>query len=600
MKLNDLSTNVAMQTLFAQLDRLLQQRLDKGERIDESLLQGLPSHDEQATANAVQMDATVLDQTNLAQAVETPASGVQDYSTWLELRSGLPVRHLADWLPLTRDPTTIPFAEGVKRLCIAMRDADQRLHIVLADPFSASTRLWLQQRLRQAGQTDAIWCASTAADIQAHYVRMEREVKALDAAGNDGNQGTANQDLEIGNLSLSLASISEDESPIVRFVNSTLYDALRAQASDIHLETVPSGLTVKYRLDGVLNTITHQSSLEAANRVISRVKVLADLDISEHRVPQDGRIKIRVADRSVDLRVSIMPSLHGEDAVLRILDRYQLAESGSLSVSHLGFDDKAKAFCRDMALMPHGLFLVTGPTGSGKTTTLYGLISEVATGMDKIVTIEDPVEYQLNGVLQIPVNEAKGLTFAKGLRSILRHDPDRIMVGEIRDAETAQIAIQAALTGHQVYATVHANNVFDAVGRMTSMQADLYNLVAALNGILAQRLLRINCLQCLEPVAPTSEQIQRFGLHDRPLNLARSIGCSHCRGTGFKGRRAIAQTMRLDPALRTQIASRASFETLHASAQERGLNTLREAAIDLAVQGLTTLEEAARVTVAEA
>ncbi len=552
--------------LFSTLDKLMQERLKQDQRIDETMLENAPT---------------------------------TGYLEWLSARSAMPISSPASWDPHLRDTRLVPFVEGVKRLCLATKTSDGRVQIVVSDPFSAATRLWLQQRLRSEGLSATDWYVATAADVQAYYARLEREVNALESNAAPTTSEEAEQSLESASLTLSLASIGADDSPVVRFVNSTIYDALRAQASDIHLETVPRGLTVRYRLDGVLNTITHQDNVEIAHRVISRIKVLANLDIAERRTPQDGRLKIQVAGRNVDLRVSIMPSLHGEDAVLRILDRYQLADNGTLSIGHLGFAQENQVFCRQMAELPHGLFLVTGPTGSGKTTTLYGLISEFGTGMDKIVTIEDPVEYQLPGVLQIPVNESKGLTFARGLRSILRHDPDRIMVGEIRDPETAQIAIQAALTGHQVFATVHANNVFDVIGRMTSMGADLYNLVAALNGVLAQRLLRISCTFCAQPYAVDATQLDALGLSGRPLRLLRGKGCSHCRGTGFKGRRAIAQTMRLDAQLRTQIAARAGFDALRDAAMARGMGTLRQAALELAAQGITTIEEALRVTAAE-
>jgi len=387
----------------------------------------------------------------------------------------------------------------------------------------------------------------------------------------------------------------------VRFVNGTLYDALKASASDIHMETTPQGLVVRYRMDGVLQSITRLDGRDFADRAISRIKVMANLDISERRIPQDGRLKLRLASRSIDVRVSIMPSMHGEDAVLRILDRYQIAQDDKLSLANLSFNEVDAAFIRKMARLPYGLFLVTGPTGSGKTTTLYGVLSEVNTGLDKIITIEDPVEYQVGGVLQIPVNEAKGLSFARGLRSILRHDPDKIMVGEMRDAETAQIAIQAALTGHQVFATVHANNVFDVIGRLSTMQIDPYNLVSALNGVLAQRLIRQLCKVCATPQAPTAEMLEASPLPPEAAGwrFMHAVGCANCRGTGYKGRRAIAQTLAMDLEIRSLISERASPARLRAAAHARGLRTLRDAALSLVQAGITSLEEANRVTAAE-
>jgi len=535
------------------------------------------------------------------EATATLPESRPDMAEWLRRSSGMPLADLSTWRTDAVDVALIPFADGQRRLCAARVVAEGGVEIVLADPFDTGTRLWLESRLRRAGGPRTHWSVATPDELMALFVRLEREMRALDAQVHELPAGAAQGQREAGVLELSLAEISADESPVVRFVNSTLYDALKARASDIHLETSGSGLSVKYRLDGVLQTITRLDGREFADRVISRVKVLADLDISERRVPQDGRLKLRMGARSIDVRVSIMPSLHGEDSVLRILDRYQLAADAQLSVEHLSFDVAEARFIRRMARLPYGLFLVTGPTGSGKTTTLYGVLSEVNTGLDKIITIEDPVEYQVPDILQIPVNEAKGLTFARGLRSILRHDPDKIMVGEMRDAETAQIAIQAALTGHQVFATVHANNVFDVIGRLSTMQVDPYNLVSALNGVLAQRLVRQVCTSCSAPEIPSAER-----LADTPLpaetagwTFMRGIGCAHCRGTGYRGRRAIAQTLAMDVELRSLIAERATPAVLRAAARARGLRTLRDAALALVANGVTTLEEANRVTAAE-
>ena len=519
---------------------------------------------------------------------------------WIARRSGMPLADLATWRTDAVDTALIPFAEGQQRMCAAMRINANSVRIVLADPFDRSTRVWVEGRIRAAGSPATQWCVAAPAELIAFFARLEREMRALDVEMQELPTMEQQAD-EADVLTLSLADISADESPIVRFVNSTLYDALKAKASDIHLECAARGLVVKYRLDGVLQTITRMDGREFADRTISRIKVLADLDISERRVPQDGRLKLRHGSRSIDVRISIMPSLHGEDAVLRILDRYQIAADEKLNVDHLGFAPADAAFIRRMALAPYGLFLVTGPTGSGKTTTLYGVLSEVNTGLDKIITIEDPVEYQVADVLQIPVNEAKGLTFARGLRSILRHDPDKIMVGEMRDAETAQIAIQAALTGHQVFATVHANNVFDVIGRLSTMEVDPYNLVAALNGVLAQRLMRQICPACSVTETPDAQRLAASSLPEeaRGWTFKRGIGCAHCRGTGYKGRRAIAQTLAMDVELRSLIAERASPSQLRAAAKVRGLQTLRDAALALVASGTTTLEEANRVTAAE-
>uniref|UniRef100_UPI003559C533 GspE/PulE family protein n=1 Tax=Piscinibacter sp. TaxID=1903157 RepID=UPI003559C533 len=404
-------------------------------------------------------------------------------------------------------------------------------------------------------------------------------------------------------LAISISNIDATQSPVVRLVDSTLLDALRAGASDIHLETQANGLTIKYRLDGVLVIVKQIDSLDLAHQAISRIKVVSELDIAERRVPQDGRFKVVADGRDIDFRVSIMPNLFGEDAVLRVLDRKHLTgEFQALTLDTLGFEPSVRNFIRDTSRMPYGLLLVTGPTGSGKTTTLYAAISEINTGLDKIVTIEDPIEYQLAGVLQIPVNEKKGLGFARGLRSILRHDPDKIMVGEIRDPETAHIAVQAALTGHQVFTTVHANNVFDVIGRFANMGVDSYSLVAALNGIVAQRLVRLNCPKCCASVTVPPELLQRSGLGSQPIDGARfqrGLGCAHCRGTGYKGRRAIAETLPLNDTLRELLVQRAPLSQIRQSARNEGFISLRRAAVALAVSGATTFEEINRVTPVE-
>jgi general secretion pathway protein E len=334
--------------------------------------------------------------------------------------------------------------------------------------------------------------------------------------------------------------------------------------------------------------------------VLSRVKVIAELDISERRIPQDGRFKVAVDSREIDLRVSIMPNLFGEDAVLRILDRQHLSgQARQIRLETLGFEPGVLEFVRTLSTLPYGLLLVTGPTGSGKTTTLYAALSEINTGLDKIITIEDPVEYQVADVLQIPVNEKKGLTFARGLRSILRHDPDKIMVGEIRDPETAQIAVQAALTGHQVFTTVHANNVFDVIGRFVNMGVDTYSFVSALNGILAQRLVRLTCKHCAKHYNPPYGELARSKITVPKLTKAgftRGLGCAHCRGTGYKGRKAIAETLEMTDTLRDLLAERAPLSRIKAAAHEVGFQSLREAAVAAAVSGVTTIEEINRVT----
>ena len=333
---------------------------------------------------------------------------------------------------------------------------------------------------------------------------------------------------------------SRDDAPVVRLINAILLQAVREGVSDVHIETEERRLVVRYRMDGVLSKVASAPGIEVAEQVISRIKVMAELDIAEKRIPQDGRFKISVRDREVDFRVSVMPSIFGEDAVLRILDKKALADQVTgLRLDNLGFDAASIAAMRRLSNEPYGMVLVTGPTGSGKTTTLYAALTEINSGLDKIVTIEDPVEYQVPGVLQIPVNERKGLTFAKGLRSILRHDPDKIMVGEIRDPETAQIAVQSALTGHLVFTTVHANNVFDVIGRFMHMGVDPYSFVSALNGIVAQRLLRVICTHCSAPWEPDEQLLRDSGLDAGALQnyaFRHGLGCGACRGRAARGR----------------------------------------------------------------
>ena len=374
---------------------------------------------------------------------------------------GYPLLSMQQLQELRPDFDRLGFAECVQRGALLVRDSGGVASVVLGDPFDTAAETWALSRAHLAGEAVRVVVVDPD-DFKAFLAQLERATNAMDGYKGESTKG---DDEEVAAI-ISLASINDDTSAVVRLVNSTIYDALKMQASDIHLECDARSLHVSYRIDGVLVHITQAQGQELAEQVISRVKVMAELDIGERRIPQDGRFRVRVNDRDVDFRVSIMPNIFGEDAVLRLLDRQALTDQAtSLSLDNLGLDPQTVAGIRKLALRPHGMLLVTGPTGSGKTTTLYAAITEIHTGRDKIVTIEDPVEYRLHRVLQIPVNEKKGLTFARGLRSILRHDPDKIMVGEIRDGETAQIAVQAALTGHGVFTTVHANTVFDVLGR---------------------------------------------------------------------------------------------------------------------------------------
>ena len=437
-------------------------------------------------------------------------------------------------------------------------------------------------------QEDFLHCLSGAED----------GMRAMDAIHIESSVSDAQE--ATSTLLLSMASIEATTNPTVRLVDSTLYDALKLGASDIHFEVQNKTLHIKYRLDGVLQSIKRIESIETARQAVSRIKVLSDLDISERRIPQDGRFRATLEQREIDFRVSIMPNSSGEDAVLRILDRKHLTgQFQSLTLDTLSFEEEVKAFVRQSSHLPYGLLLVTGPTGSGKTTTLYAAISEINTGLDKIVTIEDPIEYQLPGVLQIPVNERKGLTFAKGLRSILRHDPDKIMVGEIRDSETAQIAVQAALTGHQVFTTVHANNVFDVIGRFSNMGVDSYSLVAALTGIMAQRLVRTVCPHCAQESPATEDDLRHLPpslVGDRTLRLKKAQGCEHCRGTGYKGRAAIAETLPIDDEMKDLLVQHAPISTLKRVARDKGFRSLRDSAVSLVLRGKTTIDEINRVT----
>ena len=485
----------------------------------------------------------------------------------------------------------ITFGESVEHDCLALRNAEEQLQVVFGDPFDTALQAWVEEHVQQQVE----WILAHPSDIAAYLTRHEESMRAMDSViATSGSTARNGQRID----DLSIKSIGEETSTVVKLVHSTLYDALNLEASDIHLETGPSGLIIKYRIDGVLNTMNTVEGVDLAEQVISRIKIISELDIAERRVPQDGRFKVTIRGREVDFRVSIMPCIFGEDAVLRILDKKTLSEQANgLRLDSLGFDDEAIAMLRQLANAPYGMMLVTGPTGSGKTTTLYGAITEINTGQDKIVTIEDPVEYQLPGVLQIPVNEKKGLTFARGLRSILRHDPDKIMVGEIRDPETAQIAIQSALTGHLVLTTVHANNVFDVIGRFMHMGVDLYSFVSAINGILAQRLVRINCPHCSVPYTPDAQLLKISGISpDNDFDFRVGRGCGQCRGSGFKGRKAIAELLYLNDELREKIVAREPIRVLKELAHRNGTRFLREAAVKLVRSGETTLQEINRVT----
>ena len=554
----------------------------------------IESTEQQSISRAVLREARTRAQRDGVRAVDVLEEMLQwDAHAFLHALGGVlhyEVLEMGQLRTVVPNFEALAYHEAVKRRCV-IGTYNARTLCVVDDPFDAA-----QQSFVEATLGAVEWRLAHRADLSAFFALHEESMRAMDGVAEAENE----EDFASVAESISIKSIAEDASPVVKLVNSTIYDALKTEASDIHIEAVANGLQIKYRVDGVLVTIARIAGNDMAEQVVSRIKVMAELDIAERRVPQDGRFKLAVKGREIDFRVSIMPSLFNEDVVIRILDKRNLTDQiRGLRLDYLGFDDATLAEVRQLARHPYGMLLVTGPTGSGKTTTLYAALSEINNGQDKIVTIEDPVEYQLPGVLQIPVNEKKGLSFARGLRSILRHDPDKIFVGEIRDSETAQIAIQSALTGHLVFTSVHANNVFDVLGRFLHMGVDTYSFVSALNGILAQRLLRLNCPQCAEAYSPAENELALSGIaavRAAKMSFKRGRGCGHCRGTGYKGRHAIGEVLHLTDEIRELIVGRAQIRTIKEVARANGTRTLRESALDLVAQGRTTLEEIDRVT----
>ncbi len=478
------------------------------------------------------------------------------------------------------------------------RREGSHLVLVMADP----TDIPVLDELSLLLRTPILPAVGATTAIQEALKRGQGTQRVLEEASESFKIQILHDD-DNGDEVLSIDKIQADQSPIIRLVDSAIFDALNRRASDIHIETRDQEVMIKYRIDGVLQPAMKPIAKEHHGTIISRIKVMAELDIAEKRVPQDGRFRIRIRGRSIDFRVSIMPSVHGEDAVIRILDKESLSQQfSSLRLDVLGFDEKELARFRRFIKEPYGMVLVTGPTGSGKTTTLYAALSEIRTEEDKIITIEDPVEYQLRGITQIPVNEKKGLTFARGLRSILRHDPDKIMVGEIRDAETADIAIQSALTGHLVFTTVHANNVIDVLGRFLNMKIEPYNFVSALNCVQAQRLVRTICSQCKREVRASEELLVESGLDIktyRDTPFFEGAGCLECGGTGFKGRTAICELLDVSDSIREFILQRRSSADIKRAAREEGMVFLRESAVSKALAGRTTLAEINKVTFVE-
>src|SRR5688572_20196338 len=483
---------------------------------------------------------------------------------------------------------------------VPYRREGQTLLIVVSDPSDLQA---IDEIGLQLGMPVRVTVGAPS-EIQGILKKSESSTRVLEEA-TEGFQMQILRDEEgtVGDENLTVDKLTSDISPVIRLVDTMVFTALQRRASDIHIETQDDAVHVKYRIDGVLQQAMKPIDKRHHSTLISRIKVMSELDIAEKRVPQDGRFKLRVRGKTIDFRVSIMPSVHGEDAVIRILDKESLSEQFTeLRLDILGWPEDEMRRFRKYIREPYGMVLVTGPTGSGKTTTLYAALSEIKTVEDKIITIEDPVEYQLRGITQIPINEKKGLTFARGLRSVLRHDPDKIMVGEIRDPETAQIAIQSALTGHLVFTTVHANNVIDVLGRFLNMGVEPYQFVSALNCVMAQRLVRLICSHCKRPVKVSRALLEESGLDPAMADsqvFYEGSGCIECGGTGFKGRTAICELLDLNDRIREMILERRPSSEIKRAAREDGMRFLRESAIERAMNGVTTLREINKVTFVE-
>ncbi|HLX74214.1 MAG TPA: GspE/PulE family protein [Terriglobales bacterium] len=477
---------------------------------------------------------------------------------------------------------------------------DGRLAIAIADP----SQLMMIDEISLLLGKRIVTKVATLSQIADILKKTEQSQRVLDEASEGFTLDVIRED-ESGEETISIERLTAegDISPIIRLVDTTIFTALERRASDIHIETRDDSVYIKYRIDGVLQQAMNPIAKEHHSTIISRIKVMSELDIAERRVPQDGRFRVKYKGRPIDFRVSIMPSINGEDAVLRVLDKESMSEKfHTLVLDVVGFSEEDLRKFRRYIKEPYGMVLVTGPTGSGKTTTLYAAVNEIKTDEDKIITIEDPVEYQIRGITQIPVNEKKGLTFARGLRSILRHDPDKIMVGEIRDTETAQIAIQSALTGHLVFTTVHANNVVDVIGRFLNMGVEPYNFVSALNCILAQRLVRIICPTCRKQVFYPPDVLEASGLDPQQwgsVPFYEGEGCIECAGTGFRGRTAIHELLDLTDRIREMILDKRPSSEIRRAAREEGMRFLRESALDKVRSGTTTLKEINKVTFIE-
>jgi type IV pilus assembly protein PilB len=539
--------------------------------------------------------ATVTDRARIqdpvAEAVEAQAIAARYRCEYVDLREGSIDHELF---------RSIPVDLMFRYNFVPLRAQNGTLEIALADPRNLNMvdelGLLLNKKLRVKVAT-----LSQIADLLKKTEQSQRVLEevtegfTLDVVAEEGDDETLSIDR--------LTSVDSDIAPVIKLVDTTIFNALERRASDIHIESRDQEVAIKYRIDGVLHYAMPPIAKDWHSTIISRIKVMSELDIAERRVPQDGRFRVRYKNRLIDFRVSIMPTIHGEDAVLRVLDKESMSEKFSkLSLDVVGFSDSDIVKFRRYIHEPYGMVLVTGPTGSGKTTTLYAALSEIKNDEDKIITIEDPVEYQIKGITQIPVNEKKGLTFARGLRSILRHDPDKIMVGEIRDQETAQIAINSALTGHLVFTTVHANNVLDVLGRFLNMGVEPYNFVSALNCILAQRLVRVVCEYCKRTVRYPDSMFVESGLDPadwRHLPLVEGAGCFECGGTGYRGRTAIHELLDLTDRIREMILDKRPSTEIKRAAKEEGMTFLRESAVEKVSAGISTLKEVNKVTFIE-
>ncbi|MFW6123682.1 MAG: GspE/PulE family protein [Acidobacteriota bacterium] len=482
---------------------------------------------------------------------------------------------------------------------IPLEESENTVKIAVSDPSDISIIDSIESFL---GKKVKVYVSSERGILEA-LRKSEAAAQVLKDATEDYVVQIIEKDEQTDEDTISAEKLADQDGSIIKLVNSIIFTAVQRRASDVHIESKEDDLIIKYRIDGVLSEAVERIDKRFQSPIISRIKVMSDLDIAERRVPQDGKFRLKVKDKSIDFRVSIMPSIYGEDAVVRILDKEMITEAISeLRLDMLGFSDEIVNTLRRYIIKPYGMLLVTGPTGSGKTTTLYAALTEIKSPEDKIVTIEDPVEYQIDGITQIPVNEKKGLNFARGLRSILRHDPDKIMVGEIRDPETAQIAIQSALTGHLVFTTVHANNVFDVIGRFLHMKVDPYSFISALNGVLAQRLVRVLCPKCKQKEQLRKQQLLESGIDPEKYKnhvFYKAVGCEECHFTGYKGRTAIAEFLELSDEIREMILDKKPLSEVRKRAKKEGMIFLRQVGLEKVFKGVTSLRELNKVTFVE-